>query len=238
MTAYLLDGAVILILLFSIIFGYRRGFVKSAVKTVGFVAAFVIAFSLSGTLATSVFNAVIDKPLKAYASQKIVSEAGESVEMQLDQVMNDLPKWQKTVLGKLGVSSAADVFATWKPKADDTVTDAVDAVIRPPIIAVLKLIAFLVLFIILMAIVLLLSKAIRKVFRVPFLRQLDGTLGALTGAIQGVLWVVALVTIMEIYVSLAPGNGWITETLVRETTLVRLAVDCNPLTAAVGSLWK
>lgn len=234
---YVLDGAVILILLACVLWGYHRGFVKTAVKTIGCVAAIVLAFIFSSVVAETVFDMVIEKPLKEYTSEQVLDTAGEALETQVDLILADLPDWTKAVLSQMGYSSAQDVMEQWNPDADATAEQLVDQLIRPPLVAVLRLVAFLILFIVLMIVVSLLSKVAKQIFRLPILRQLDKTLGILTGAVQGALWVFGLVTALQLYVSLSTGDGAITQEVLRDTTLVRIVTDWNPLTSAVQTMF-
>ncbi len=233
---YALDASVILILLICVLWGYRRGFVKSAVQTLGCVAAIVLAFVLSSAVAECVFDLVIEKPLKEYTTEQVVDTAGAAIETQIDLIMKDLPGWTKTVLAKTGYGSTEDILQQWNPDSAATASDLVDDLIRPPVVAVIRLVAFLILFLVLMVVVSLLSKVARRIFRLPLLRQLDGTLGLVTGAIQGVLWVFGLVTVLQLYVSLSTGDGVITQDMLRDTTLVRIVMDWNPVTSTVQSL--
>lgn len=234
---YALDGAVILILLACVLWGYHRGFVKTAVKTIGCVAAIVLAFIFSSVVAETVFDMVIEKPLKEYTSEQVIDTAGEAIETQVEHIMADLPEWTKTVLSQMGYDTAQDVLEQWEPDADATAADLVDNLIRPPLVAVLRLIAFLILFLVLMVVVSLLSKVAKQIFRLPVLRQFDKTLGIVTGAIQGVLWVFGLVTALQLYVSLTASDAVITQEMLRDTTLVRIVMDWNPVTSAVQSLF-
>lgn len=234
---YALDGAVILILLVCLLWGYHRGFVKTAVKTIGCVAAIVLAFVFSSVVAETVFDMVIEKPLKEYTSEQVLDTAGEALETQVELIVADLPEWTKTVLSNMGYTSAEDVMQQWNPDADATAEQLVDALIRPPLVAVLRLIAFLILFIVLMVVVSLLSKVAKQIFRLPILRQLDKTLGIVTGAVQGVLWIVGLATVLQLYVSLAGADSVVTQEMLRDTTLVRIVMDINPVTAAVQTLF-
>ncbi len=234
---YVLDTVVILILLGSIFWGYRRGFVKTAAQTIGCVAAILVAFLLSGMIAEGIFDLVIDKPLKTYANEQIVDTAEGALETQLDLVLKDMPDWTKGVLQRMGYATTEDIMEKLSPDADATVTGIIDDMVRPPIVGILRLIAFLILFLVLMIVVLFLSKVLRRIFRFPLLRQLDGMLGVIPGLIVGILWIMGLTTLLQLYVSLSSDTGLITNELVRNTTLVRIAIDWNPLTAAVQTLF-
>ena len=236
--ANVLDGAVILILIGSIIWGYRRGFVKTAAQTIGCIAAIAIAFFLSGVVSQTVYDLFIDKPVKAYANQQMVDATDMALETQLDNTLDNMPKWTQSVLAKVGYGSSEEIMEKLRPDADATVAEIVDDIVRPPLLGILRLIVFFILFMILMLVVLLISKMLRRIFRFPFLRQVDGVLGIIPGIIYGVLWVMALTMALQLYVSLAAKTpGWLTEQTLQDTVLVRLAIEWNPLTATVQSFF-
>lgn len=235
--AYVLDGVLVLILVVSIIWGYHRGFVKSAAQTIGCLAAIVIAFFLSGVIAETVFDLVIDKPLKEYANEQIMDTAETAVEAQLDNILNDMPEWTQGVLARMGYATSEDIMEKLNPADDATVVEIIDSLVRPPIVGILRLIVFLILFVLLLIVVLFLSKVLRRIFRFPLLRQLDGMLGVVSGIVQGLLWILGLTTVLQLYVSLNPTDGFVTNEMIRNTMLVRIAIDWNPLTSAVQSLF-
>ena len=235
--AYVLDAVVVLILAGSIFWGYRRGFVKNAAQTIGCVAAIVIAFFLSGVIAGSVFDLVIDKPLKTYANEQLIGTAEGQLEAQLDLVLNDMPDWTQGVLERMGYKTSQDIIEKLNPDADATVSEVIDDMVRPPIVGILRLIVFLVLFLLLMLVVLFMSKVLRRIFRFPLLRQLDGMLGIIPGVISGLLWIMGLTTLLQLYVSLTADTGWITGEMLRSTTLVRIVIDWNPLTSTAQALF-
>ena len=93
--------------------------------------------------------------------------------------------------------------------------------IRPAAVSLLKIVIFFVLFIILLILVGIAASIVGKVFKLPILRQTDGLLGAVLGAVQGVVLVFAAVSVISLIASASKPDGKITRAVVNDTLIVK-----------------
>ncbi|MFR1434667.1 MAG: CvpA family protein [Acutalibacteraceae bacterium] len=119
----------------------------------------------------------------------------------------------------------------------DAVADAlVNNVFRPVGVLLIRMVSFLLLFIVLMIIAHFLANLISKVFRLPLLRQADGLLGALLGAVEGVILGLVAVTVMQMMAASTTENALISQQDIESTVLVSAVAQINPVTGTLESV--
>lgn len=215
--AYLLDGAVILILLIALWLGVRRGLVKSLILLVGFVLAAVLAGRFSQPVATAVYDRVLADRVEQTVVQKVQETGERQLNVSLSTLFEGTPSvaqyirengWDTTV--SVGLS---DLQTESVQKA---VAPAVEQAVRPALIALIQAVALPVIFLLLMAAAWLLSRLIDRIFRLPVLKQANRLGGGLMGLLQGLCWSVAF----SMAVRLAVDCGWFSTPQVLADTLL------------------
>lgn len=201
--AYILDGILILLLVVAIATGYHRGFIRSIVQLVGLIAAVVVAFSLSASLSEWIFDGFVSEPLQETIVTALEENVSSTAAEQLDNVVDALPDF---IANAVNADAAAQqtldnltnqVNASAPTLAKSVVTD----VVRPLAIALLRFVLFILLFVVLMVVVKLLTKIIKPLTKLPVIRQADGLLGAVVGAVKGVLFVIVAATVMQLLIT-------------------------------------
>lgn len=235
--AYILDGAVILLLVLAAIDGYRRGFVRSLIHLVGCVCALALAALLARPVAGAVFDGFFREPVE----QKIVSFWEENASADgLQQALDSLPGPVKNLMQANGIGSAEEVLsavgAAGEESAASVAAAVTDKVVGPLCEFFLAAIAFLILFLLLMIVVSILARLVSGLFKAPVLRQLNGVLGVVLGLVQGLLFLFVGVLVLEAAAGAAdPGSALSPQTL-EETVLVRFLLSVNPLSRVGDNL--
>ena len=220
--AYMLDIAVILILLLAVYIGYRRGFVKAVIKLVGCVLAVVIASVASLPLASGIFDAFAGDKLQEVIASQMTSTDTAAVAAGIEAALDKLPGPVLNALEAYGLGTPEQIIGGVKESLDGSVEDiarsVVEVVIRPVAVALLRIL-----------LVALVANLISKVFKLPILRQMDGGLGAIVGVAEGVVLVFVAVTVVQMIAASSSGDAWITNQDIHDTMLVRWVAERNPL---------
>lgn len=231
--AYILDGILILILVIAVAAGYHRGFIRSIVQLVGLVAALVVAFSLSASLSAWIFDSFASEPLQEAIVTTLEEDVSSTAAEQLDKIVDALPDF---IANAVNADSAAQqaldgltaqVNASAPALAQSVVTD----VVRPLAVALLRFVLFILLFVILMVVVKLLTKVIKPLTKLPVIRQADGALGAVVGAVKGIIFVIIAATVMQL---LATYGTLITTQQLEDTYVAGWVVENNPVAAGLN----
>ena len=112
----------------------------------------------------------------------------------------------------------------------------VNDVFRPVGVLLIRMVSFLLLFIVLMIAAHFLANVISKVFRLPLLRQADGLLGALFGAVEGVILALAAVTVMQMLAASTAEDALISQQDIEDTVIVSAMAEINPVTGTLESV--
>ena len=216
--AYIIDGALVLILLLSIWWSYRKGFVQSMVQLVGWIAAIVVSFTLSAAVSPVLFDSFAAEPLKQSVANTLQHDASSTVEEQVDNILDALPSSLANVLhaDELSDKLVADLNSTLEQSAQSVAESVVTNVVRPIAVSLVQFLLFIVLFILCMIAVALLKRVIKPITKLPLIHQADGLLGGVVGIVKGALIVWIAVEILQLF---AVSNVLITVDQLRETTL-------------------
>ncbi|MBO5928520.1 MAG: CvpA family protein [Clostridia bacterium] len=228
---WILDGIVILLLVISLILGYRRGFIRTAIQLAGYVFAFLVALSLSQTVAKFVYDGFIDEGIRQSIGTAFTENAGNTVTEKVEGVLDTLPDFLKTALSKN--ENVQNTLATITEKTENTVTAVTETIIsqiiRPIVVTLLRFVAFLILFLLLLLIVALLGKLVKPVSKLPLIRQVDGTLGLLLGLVKGCVLSLVAVTVIQLIITSGSTTGPFTAENLKNSFLASWIADNNPL---------
>ncbi len=225
MTAYILDGILILIVALCIFIGYKRGFIRSILQLVGMLAAVVVAFTLSGMIAEWVYDEHLNQPIQDSIVESLHrDETPESDE--IEEVLSVIPPFLRNALNVDQIAQDAMVVITEKVNetAESTAKTVAETVIRPVAVTVMRILLFIVLTVVLLLVVKLLLGIIKPITKLPVLRQADGALGAVIGVVKGLLFVLLAVAVMQL---LASSDALITQTDIDNTVITKWIAEAS-----------
>ncbi|MDD2363113.1 MAG: CvpA family protein [Oscillospiraceae bacterium] len=239
--SFILDGLIVVIFLVAILLGYKRGFFKSAIQLVGCIAAALIAFSLSAPIASGIYNQFISPSVEKKISAEIEKAGSESIETALNGVLDNLPDSLTNALTVFNLGSPDQIKERLPNSLDGTASQVSaiieEKVVRPAAVSLLRLLCFFILFIILMIVVGILATIGGRLFRVPVLRQVDGLLGGVLGAAQGVVFVFVAVTIMSLIAASSKNDDKLTRAVMNDTVIVHSLEKVNPITDTLNNMF-
>lgn len=232
--AYILDIAVILLFILAIFIGYKRGFIKTILRLVGCILAIVLAFLLSRPIAEGVYDKFLAPIVKEQIVANVPSVDTETLKNELSSAFDQLPGFVVNALGN-NVGTSDQIIDQLKESLTGDVQSIAatisDKVVRPVAAAMLQMICFFILFILLMIVVIIVSCVINKVFHLPVLKQMNGVLGAVAGAIEGVLWVFVALTVLQLIASSASPDALISMENLQNSLLASRLAAINPITS-------
>ncbi len=231
--AYILDGAVILIVLFCVWNGWRKGFIKALSRLLAFVLALVAAMLLSTPIAAYVYDSTVSPTVQEVLTENLMQTGATTITQSVDTALTDMPGFVRNLLSHQGITSGADVVGKLSIGNSDTMTAVAQqidtVVIRPVTVALLRVLSFLILFIVVSVIAGFLLRLLDKVFKLPLLRGINRTLGFIPGIINGVLCALLLTTVVQVWASMGSADGFITREMLSDTVLLQWLISVNPV---------
>ncbi len=191
---YGIDILLILVLAFSIIFSVHKGFLKCVLSLICAVVALVAASTFNETASEWCYDNILSNIVVSNIEEKIEQDYGiESVESSVQAAVESLPEFITLSLDKLGIdiNDVTDEINQVQLSSEDTAEVIAENIIRPGALVLLKVILFLIIFLAVRFLLGIISEIICKIADLPILKQVNKTLGAVSGAIKGITLVFA-----------------------------------------------
>lgn len=225
----LLDVAVVLIVLLSIIAGYRKGFVKTSFKFGMLVAAFIIANSFSPMfsqyLQTTDIYESITNDIRSKISSSIFDEQQEGTQQKQGNSFE--------ILSKIGIDidSAVDSYNDAIKQSKEDAVKSLDKHIVTPICRMLAdAVSFVALLVASLVALTVLMFLLELVFKLPVLKTVNKSAGAIVGILFGLFRVFVLCVVIQLVLPYIPENNLGFYSGVEEKTYIyKVVVDTNPL---------
>ena len=188
------DSFILIILVFTIIQGYRTGFVFTFIHTVGWILAIIMGF----VWYPHVINFLKDKTdYYDFVNKTIADKASESADAQTSVFIEGLP----------------DVLKDLTAKAMSTATDAIaNSVAINLSNLIFNIIGFLIVAICIKLILLFVTSLFSKKSNDGFIGGIDGFFGLIAGALKGAIIVFIILAVL-VPVTALSGGGIILESI-------------------------
>ena len=204
--AIIIDVVAVLLFLFFLWRGKRRGFIK----TFAGILALILAFWGAGVLADYTAPAISEKYVTPWVSDFIAPK--------VEAENPETPTEFEALLIEIGVPEGmASDLITARPVAE-LAENASVTLSEKLTYAILCLVYFILLLLVLK----LLFRVVDKIFDLPVLNFANSTLGLICGGIFGFLFIYLLMTIM------LKTNFILNEQLISETYVLRTIAELNP----------
>lgn len=231
--AYLIDGIAIALFALMVFLGYRKGFIR----TVSGVISFVLALVLSAMLAAPVAEYVYTNSIQSSVTQILEDNLGKdspTVE-QLDEALEDMPAFISERLAISGITDGETLlnYVGHVPDGETAATEIEKTIVRSVVYPVLEAVFSLILFVVLQILLSFLLRLLNLLAKLPLIKKINKWAGLLAGAVQGVLWVLFAVSVLELLIAFDLFEA-LTPALVENTKLVSWLSGINPF----GSLLK
>lgn len=224
--SWILDIAAVAVVGIFLTLGIHRGFIKTAIRLIGLVVALCAAGLAATPLAEWIFDALLNEPLRATVSQHAASAAVAALDTAREQVVSVLELLPSVVKSAFDLSGMT-VTQSGEALAAEPLTQIVmDSIVRPLCVSLLQAVLFLALFLALFLIIGWAGKAVNKVFTtLPLIRQINGALGGLLGALEGVAMVYVLSLVLKLYMTMSGASSVVSTADIEATYLLHRIMD-------------
>ena len=193
----------------------------------------VLAFSISGAVAGGIYSSFVQKKSEKAIETAISDKVGaSSIEDNITAAMDTMPNLVKDLIADKGVTAQAlaqKIGGGAQNTANAIAVAVTDTVVKPVMTLFIRFVAFIVLFILLQFAVTFIGKLIAGLLRHTPLKGADSLLGALLGAVKGILWVLFAVMLMQAIAGFTAEDALISRKSISETKVVSFVADHNPL---------
>ncbi len=233
--AWILDGALILVLIGCCVAGWKRGFFRSVTRLLGSLIAVVLSLILASPVSQWVFDSWISPPLTRAIERQLVQAAvttSEELQNRLAAALNGLPDLLRQALDAYGVSTPEQIGQMLSESGESTSVLAsaiVRGVMRPMLLFLLSCLCFLLLFLVLSLIMRLLARALERAVDLPVVRNINRLLGGAIGLLRGGITALVLVTALQMLMTAVGETFPVSQETVSRTVLVSWVADHNPL---------
>ena len=233
------DLVTVLIFLYMIVVGARRGFARTLVYFIGYAAVLFGAAALSEPAARWIFETLLRPSIVSGISEKLSQVQAELLPESLITFAQSVPEG---VLGMLGLDQEQLVETLHRLIENGGAGAAraiTDSVVAPLAINLLKLVIFFLLFSAAMFLVRRLAGVFNEVNRLPLIGPANQVMGGLVGAAQAALTLYIIAAILKLLVSFTSDGLVIqhsggplvlcSEALFHQTLFFKAFVNWNPL---------
>lgn len=186
MTAIVLDVVTILMLVFFIIIGAKRGFVRSVIGFLGMVISLFVSFYLSSFLSNLIYDHFI--------KQQVINQIDISIasgNVSYDTIASALPENLYNSFSYYGITP--DKINHIINSGKGNIALSIANLISPIFITLIRMCVILTFFFILMPLFSGLASTVSGIFKLPVLSGIDASLGAVFGILKGYLAVTLII---------------------------------------------
>ncbi len=221
--SYFFDIVVVAIIVVSIVLAIKKGFIKSLMGTVAVVVSLVLAWSLSTAVSAPIYNGFVYN----YTEEKIEAalQKNEGGEIKLVEIIDKLPDYIEELLAENGIDKEQIAEKYNKLLSQNEISpekSIVMEVSKPIATLISRAIAFAVLFAVFMILLSVGIYIVDKICKLPGLNIMNKGLGAVVGAVKGLIFAVAIsMIICNLMPFLSVLNESIPQDIVEKTTIVK-----------------
>lgn len=193
--SYLLDLCFVAVLVLSVVLAAKKGFFATLLDLAAYVLSLIGAKLFSAQFAPTVYEALVQPPLRARIAQGFGSAADADIGAQITAALKAIPDSISGVMQLLGVSKESllqkveALDLTGKHAIDRLMRAAVDPIATAVVRTALFVLIAVVLSVVLKIVFRLLNRIIKEV---PAIKQINTGLGVVLGMLRGAVVVFLL----------------------------------------------
>ena len=201
--------AVIFIVLIAV--NIHRGAAKSIANILAIVISYIASTALGKIIAAAVYDGMVRPALNQAVSNALSNVSTDAA----NTVVNSLPTWLTGLLNVSG-DDLSNLLAEPISNVNGTITNAVDAAVKPVAIGLLTFFITIILFFLFLIVLrFLLVRPLARVFRFPVLNAINRILGAVIGIVDAILLVSMLAYLTKlILVNIGSNSTWFNESTI------------------------
>ena len=196
----IMDLLIVLILLFGLVHGYKKGFLKSMARPIRFFASLLTAFWLADTISREIIERMIKNPVTNQIKSYLLENCPTITPLNASKELPTLLKFSASLLG-VDVSTLS---------AENTIDEIVDKLASPVVHLVSLIFAFILVYFISKLVYSLFISLISSSFKSGAIGLPNKVLGATFGLLfsAAIAWIVAITFEFVIHSSVLQSVAW------------------------------
>ncbi|MFI3141026.1 MAG: CvpA family protein [Clostridia bacterium] len=210
---YILDIVLVVVLLFSIFMGIKKGFFLTLFELVSSLLAFFAAKAASARIAPSLYDQYASSSVESYVRNALEGVSGVDYSASLSESIESIPS---TFSGLMSTIAGIDTATLSQTVADANLTGEefilwVIETLAPIVTAVISGICFVVLAIVFIILFKILAKIADKIIKkLPIIKQANKSLGAVAGALRGCILVAIFAMVLALVAGFIANDSFVT----------------------------
>lgn len=201
----LIDVLLVCIIAVAAYIGYRKGIVKMLLSFLVIVLALVASWGLSAPLANGGYSLLFQQSVSDTVDAALENTTQDAVDTAVENLFDS-----GSLLGGVGALVGFDTDSVVDSITGDSLEKVAvtlkEDVIKPPVVLLLRCIAFFILFILLWIVFSLVAKALNKTAKLPLIKGVNAIAGGFVGLIIGVVLCFAFSALLGLFTKINP-NG-------------------------------
>ncbi|MBQ9921277.1 MAG: CvpA family protein [Clostridia bacterium] len=242
--SYILDILAIIIILWAVMTGYKKGFVKTILKLCSGIICLILAISFAPPLGNYINENFISPIYEDIIEERFenIAPAENGEDPDINKLVEEEPNEFVQLLDKynIDISSFKEFFNSFtEEKKEETADLAIEYVAKPISETISYVIAFVVILVVSSLLMMILTFILDKIVKLPLLRTANKLLGFVCGIFFGTLWVYVLATIVEYtipYMS-ASSSPLISQIAPEKTLVFQYFYYNNPISEFIKALF-
>ena len=223
----LFDVILLAVAAFFLIRGWKKGAVKTLIGFLGTIAAVVAAFVCGFLLADTVYKLFFESRMLKTLTDGLAVSVGVPLTEQVNGLLEQLPGWLAGLLqASASTEKLQEVLVT---DSQNTAQLLLDSVIRPVVIALLRVILTLILLVVFQILVKVLAKTGDKIASLPLLTQINSLAGILIGAVKAAFVILLTLAVIRMLVPTRETPKVFTEENISASLVFELVYENNPI---------
>lgn len=203
---FIIDSALIIMLLMFIFDGRRKGFVKMVLS----IAATILSIMVARELCEPVAVWVEENLIRQAATNSIADALSFHINETVQEASAALPDYIMNAVQHSGISLESVISGEITLEAVENAAAQIYSAIKDfAIVPAAKIVAFFVIYLICNAVLSFAVSFINKVFKLPVLKSLNRFLGSVLGGIKGVFMVVLVSAVLGCATMIISSNDFI-----------------------------
>ena len=220
--ALILDAALVVLILITMVRYKKRGFVAGIIDLAGSLISLVAAWFISGRVSPAVFDNFVKSGLITKTADSIQRQGGVNINSILQDLSGVLP--QSFIDGIL--SSAEGLMSSTAPEMAEAV---VENVVAPLIVPIITVAVFFVIYALCRLLVTFIVALLENINRIPVLGGINQWLGLITGFVAGLINAVLVLCLLWAVIAITGNNlPGLNEAALSGSYSFQLFFDYNP----------
>lgn len=205
-----LDLLIILLVVFSIKTGYKKGFLRTIVALAGYILSIFIAINLSNAFAPILYENTIKEGIQKKVNSAVSQEIKDTgIEQAVSSTIESMPDYISKLVTDYfgGENGIVEKLEKNKEQATtDFGTTIADEIVEPIVVPLIRGIMLIVIFAICIIIVNLVARLFQDFYKIPIIGGINSFLGGVLGIFKAIIIILILVSISKAIISVTGNN--------------------------------